>query len=372
MQNRSLKQKRNKKSKFKKAFIIYLSVLALLMAGALVFLWISLSDYQENLNQQEFQAQNEILIKQAPQRYFTEFLNGLTEDDLTDLWFKENPDSLSQKEDIKEALRDTGFFSTPYECFKASDYTEKDPKYLVKTGGKNFMEVTLFGSGNEWSVYDVHFLFSEEGDNSYKIPTDSTLMINGIEVSRDSVETEEVPNWPKNYLDSLTNPVSFSTYRIKDLLNNPVVEIKGARPYVLTELSPKEYCYTLSEEEADPYIKKANDFVRSLLHYYTYGKQSIDENMNSVLSRVPSSSQAATLIKGSYDGVLWRYSYPNVTYNLTEGPVIVDADNCLHVDIHYESPDENLSEITSKEGTYRICLLDLGDGFKIYYFELIN
>lgn len=361
-----------KKSRFKKAFIIYLSVLAVIITGILVFLWISLSRYQKNINLQEAEAQKEIQLKRAPQLYFESFLDSLTEEELTDLWFKENPDSLSQREDIKSFLKDTGFFTTPHECFKASDYTEKDPKYLVKIDNKPFMDVTLFGTGTEWSVYNVHFITNEEGDNSYIIPDDSTLIINGIEVSHDYVESEETPHLPKEYLDSLTNTVSFANYHIKDLLNNPVIEIKGSRPYILSELSPNEYCYTLSEEDAKPYIEKANDFVRSLLHYYTYGKQGIDENMHSVLSRVPSSSQAATLIKGSYDGVLWRYPYPNVTYNLTEGPVIVDADNCLHVDIHYESPNENLSEISSKEGTYRICFLDLGDGFKLYYFELIN
>lgn len=367
-------KRKKKKNNFKKAFIIYISILIVLIAGTLVFLWMSLADYQQGIDLQEADGQKDTLLKRAPQLYFEEYLSNLNEETLTDLWFEENPDSLSQREDIENILKETGFFSSSYECFKASDYSENDPKYLVKTNGEPFMEVSLFGSGTEWSVYNVHFLISkdEESDSSYKVPSDTTLMINGIEVSKDNIEFEEAVKAPKDYEESLINPISFATYTLQDLLNDPVIEVTGTKPYILTELSPKEYCYILPEEHADSFIKKANDFVRSLLHYYTLGKQGTDENMNVVLSKVASSSQAFTVIKSSYDGVLWRYPYPNVTYDLTEGPVIVDADNCFHIDIHYETPNEEISEITSREGIYRVYFLDLGEGYKIYYFELIN
>lgn len=367
-----MKRKKRRKSQFKKAFIIYMSVLSILLLGILTLLWISLSKYQESVNEKQSSADYELQVRRAPQLLFENFYSNLDREALVELWFKEYPDSFSTRKDIEEYIDNSGILASTCSFYRASDYTVDSPKFIVKQNELPVMEVSLIGQNTDWEISKVHFPIVKETSLSILVPSDSSLLINGKLVSSEYISKEYSVIGPKDYSESLINPISYSTYQIDEELNEPELVINTDTSYELFQKSDTEYVYALSSEAESSYIEKANAFVRSLLRYYTLGKQGTAENMGSTLNKVASGSAAASLIKSSYNGVEWRYPYPNVVYDLSNSPVFVDADNCLHVDIHFSSDSPQAGDIVSKEGSYRIYFLDLGKGYQIYYFELIN
>lgn len=367
-----MKRRRRRKSQFKKAFIIYMSVLSILLLGILTFLWISLFKYQESVDDKQSTADYELQVRRAPQLCFENFYHSLDRDTLIMLWLKEYPDSFSTRKDIEDYIDNSGLLASSCSFYRASDYSTDSPKFIVKANKLPVMEVSLVGQNTDWEISKVHFPLKQETTFNILIPSDSSLSINEKPVNSEYIREEYSVIGPKDYSEALINPVSYSVYQIDEELNEPDIVINTDTSYELLRKSDTEYVYALSSEAGLSYTEKANAFVRSLLRYYTLGKQGTAENMGSTLNKVASDSAASRLIKSSYNGVGWRYPYPDVVYDLSDSPVFVDADNCLHVDIHFSSDSPQAGDVVSKEGSYRIYFLDLGKGYQIYYFELIN
>lgn len=355
------------KKQFWKGLLIYAVVLVLIMIGVLTYLWITLDKYQKGLEENQKLEVYEENVKRAPQGYFVSYVDGMTPGDWAALWKQNNEDILDSDDTINTVMEQC-FNKDAISLYRSSDYSEDNLTYIIRNADTPLVKVKLEGSGLNFKVSEQEFYIKGFITKTITVPSDCSVyvnekLLNEAYVSQ-SVSGEEIAE----YQEELINPVSFNTYTIEGLLAEPVISVSGSHDLVSDEEG--NYSYVLGEEAAEVVVEKAKDFAESLLYYFKMGKSDADAHMNAVLSHVVSGSKAASVIRASYDGVIWTQAGKNVNYDITTGQVSVLADNCYLVEISYHSDDEDSKELGISDGTYKIYFLDLGKGFEIYNFEL--
>lgn len=360
-----MKKSRKKKRKafFKKGLLIYLCLLVVVILGIWIVLWSKLSSYQKNIDSELAITENETNAKRAAQIAFEKYANELTLESLSSAYKTSNEPNYDKDENINAFINEH-FLSKELTYWKAANYTEAQPVYLIKNDSEELATITMAYDGTNWNASTPNILISGEYDAAVTVPEGSQVLFNNIAIdSSVAVESESLKL--DDYQDSLTAPTKYLTYEIHGLLAEPEISVNyDSDKYniVLNESGD----YYLALKDAGNYPSEAEGFVKSLLYYYAQGKYSASANMASATSHVASGSTAASIIRQSLDGVLWRYP-TNATYDTRCSDTYVLAENCYFTDIYYK--EQNVEN--AEEQIYRVYFLDIGSGFKIYAFAML-
>jgi len=370
-----------KSSGFFKFYKIYIGIVTVLLVGALVFLWVKLSNFQKNyekdsldqiMAEQESMVLSDEELDRIAQSCFEKYINSLTMEDWVKLWYEEHPYKLDNEEDVKAFIKDK-ITGTAYECYKAPDFSLSSPLYYLVKGNEPLVSVSLISGKTDYSVGETKIIVTGKEMLNAEIPSGCTLIINDKEVPKDyivSANTDILPNDDGIYV----NPVTFDIYNVGGLISIPdlgAIRIKNADKTLGTALSEDGRFYeTLDTVTAIEYQNKANDFIKELLAYYTKGKTNAESNMQAVLAHVKSGTKAYKIINESLSGVIWTTADENAKYVLSNSDVYIMADNCYCVDIEYLN--ENSEEVNKGGGIYRVYFVDEGNGFAIENFAAIK
>lgn len=364
-------KKRAKSSKFLLGLNIYSSLLLFVAGIALVVLWIFLSRYQQELDTaaaeeaaREAKAAYELAVSRAPQLAFEDYVAAADAQTWTDSWYAANPDNYDDPEQIR-ALMEERFSDPELEYWKAPDYSDESPRYVIKKGGEDLAYLTLSGSGLDWSVTETEVLLEGGEESSVVVPEGCTVLCNGREV-KPSAEAEPRLFDMEAYSDLIVDPVRWEGYTVVGKLSKPILKVEAPAGRKVSTAQDGTMFYVLSDDEAQEYQNRAERFIYALLFYYMNGNYNTSNNMWGALNHVASNSQAFKLIRDSYDGVIWDTYYPYVSYSTEAGEVRVLASNCLMVDVAYHTEGTYGEYTNVADGTYRVYFLDQGYGYGIY------
>lgn len=363
------KNKKHKKRYFKKGIIIYLSLLLIVTISVWILLWNKLSSYQAGIDNANNLQELEKIEKREPQLLFEAKINSMALEDWRLIYNASYPTDYNREDDITNLLNTAFATSEPDKLsyWKAPEYTESAPIFLVRNGDADVARFYLARNTDSWEISNIKLSidpFMNNESYTITIPADCELTCNGKIVSSD-LQTPADSFSLDGYEDSLTGNISYCSYTIDGLLNEPVVDVVYSDSnYSLTK--DFEGNYYLAISDGSSYQTAAQSFVDSLLYYYASGKNNVSANMATAINKVASNSTASSIIKQSLDGVTWRYP-SGITYNTRHSDAYVIAENCYFVDIFYKDSQADDSTV---EEIYRVYFLDLGNGFKIYSFEM--
>ncbi len=351
---------------------VFAALVVFFVGIALIVLWLWLPRFQSDYDAEEAEKQRladqaayEKALERAPQLAFEDFVDKADAQTWADAWAATHPSNFDDPEQIRELMAER--FSDPeLRRFKAQDYTDEHPRYVLRSGDGPLAYVTLSGSGLDWEVSDVQVLMESGEETSILVPEGYTVRCNGQVLDSSSAEAETRLLDMEPYADLVTDPVHWETYTVTGRLSHPVLtyEEPKDRPTVTDEAG--NVFYTLSDEEALPYRTRAQDFVRAVLVYYMMGNYNTRGYMYSALAYVTDNSQAYNLIRDSYDGVIWDTCYGNATFDVNAGKLFVLGGNCLMVEVDYHTEGSVGEYKNVADGTYRVYFLDSGSGYGIY------
>lgn len=356
----------NNENKFKKGYLIYLGILFAICLIVLAFLWIKLKGFQETADEAallEAANNTEISAEQSQiyaRKCFADYADNMTLDSWVSLYYQSHPEHYDKEEDVKAFITEN-ILSGQLERFKASDYTEDAPKFVITRDNEPVASFILSGNNEDWAVTDSYMLI--HGDKSFDIsaPADITVTINGYEINNESADISKNAVAVDGYDEDLVNPVIMNNYQIRSLLSEES-EVVASNAY----LSVDGNFYSISSEE--DLKDKAESFIMSLLKYYSSGKENTDAHASEVLSHVQSASSAAKIINAAKSGLEWVVADHSSTYEVECSPTCKIADNCCFVDVSYNKNSEGEDSFS----VYRVYFLDSGDGYKIVLFEGIK
>ena len=280
-------------------------------------------------------------------------------------WLSTHPESFDEPDKVAAYLGEL-FDPQEIRCWKAPDYVNSSPRYVIKRDGQDLAFVTLAGSGLDWSVSRIDLLLEGNQEASLLVPEGYAVFCNGHPLD-ESYRTQETRFYDmETYADKMVDPMHWDTYTVSGQFFEPLLtaEAPAGRP-TDTDADGNVF-YILPPEEAQPLQKRAENFIYALLYYYMLGNEGTAGNMWNALDHVADGSQAYNLIRDSYIGVIWDASYANATYDAKAAEVRILASNCVMVDVRYHA-EGTLWEYTNvADGTYRVYFLDVGRGYQIY------
>ena len=359
------------KNRFKRGLIIYLVILSLILAAVLAVLWVFLDRYQTKQDSLALEATQlaeqqayEKAVYQAPQRCFENFMAGADPDYWTGEWFTSHPSCMDRKERVREEF--TALFSGANTvCFKAADFDQAHPVYVVKNGDRLLASVRLEGQELDWSVKEVDLELEAKEGASIEVPTGCAVYCNGTKLNPADAADAHTYFDMEELKDSLQNPVLWSTYKVDGLLFPPELTAESPADKTLVTDEGGNMRYVLSADAAAQYQKQGEDMIKTLLFYYMQGGNNTAGNMYAVLSLLVNGSQAYRLVTDSYNGVTWDASYPNATYEATAGDVVIWADNCMSMDVKYHAEGTSGGYTNVADGTYVLYFVNNGNGYGI-------
>lgn len=370
--------KRKKRgSRFALGLKVFFSVLTVFAIAALAVLWVFLARYQDGIDEEnearrlrEEQAAYELAVVRAPQLAFEDFVSKADGALWAEQWFSAHPESLDVPEKVADYMHEL-FDPQMLQYWKAPDYVNSSPRYLIQRDGQDLAFVTLAGSGLDWSVSRIDLLVTGEQSASLLVPEGYAVSCNGHPLD-ESYRTQETRFYDMEmYADRMVDPVHWDTFTVSGQLFEPVLtaEAPAGRPTV-TDADGNTF-YILPADEAQPLRQRAENFTYALLYYYMLGNGDTASHMWNALNHVAEGSQAFKVIRDSYDGFTWAPSYNiGLSCSASAGEVRVLAANCVVVDVLYHAEgicrSDGVDYPSSIDGTYRIYFLDLGGGFSIY------
>lgn len=360
------------RKRFLQGLGVYLSILFFLFGVALILLWVFLANHQRDVDEEALrQAEAEERLAQeqaelrAPQLAFERFLDSSSAEDWAERWFQVNPASLDDPERV-EALMEELFKGEDFRCWKAPEYSDEAPAYILKNNGRELALVTLSGSGAAWHVSEIEMRIIAEEEASLKVPSDCTVSCNGHPLDSFYCVTEDAPFEMEEYEDDLLSPLRYSTYTVTDQLFPPVLEAAPPASRTVIPAEDGTYAYVLPADKAAPYQQQAERFVHTLVYYIMLGSNNTDAHMRSVLNLVPYGSQAYELVLGTYQGVIWDTPYYNAVFSEKAGDAVIRADNCFTIDVAYHAEGSAGGYSNAADGVYRLFFIDYGGGYAIY------
>ncbi len=365
-------KKRKKQSKFRFGLHIYSSLLVFVAGIALIVLWIFLSRYQQGVDaeaaaqaERDRQAAYELAVSRAPQKAFEDYVASADAQRWADSWYASNPANYDDPAQVL-ALMQERFSDPDLKYWKAEDSTDAHPSYIIKSGDETIAELTLSGSGLDWSVSDVKVELEGGEEASLLVPEGYAVYCNGQPVDSSSAEAETRLFDMEEYADLIVDPVHWETYTVRGQLTKPVLTAEAPADRPISTAEDGTVFYVLTGEEAEGYQQRAENFIYALLYYYMLGNSNTRGHMWNALNHVMPDSQAYQLILDSYDGVTWDTCYGNATYDAEAGEVRIIAGNCLMVDVSYHAEGSAAGYTNVADGTYRVYFLDKGNGYGIF------
>lgn len=359
----SRSKKKKRKKYFKAGLLIYSAFLAIVFITILFVLWNKLSSYQKDIDLGILAEEQEKEARRAPQILFEKTVSSMNEDEWVQAYYNSHPDCLDKDSDVR-SLIERLVINNPYSLYKAPEYTASTPVYLVTNQTEDIARFYITGTGDNAVVSNIEFLASGDCSGEITVPDNASIYCNDILLS-DQYAAEADGFMNTDFSSDLVNPVKYKTYHVEKLLSEPEFRIENNSDDTTIETDIEGNHYPVLENKSE-YQTTGESFVKSLLYYYSQGKNSASANMASALSYVASGSEAASIIRQSLDGVLWRYP-TNTSYETSVSKVFVLAENCYFVDVEYKE----LNTDNTNTEVYRVYFLDTGNGFKIYHFSMM-
>lgn len=365
-------KKRKRQSKFRYGLHVYSALMVFVGGIALIVLWLFLNRYQQGVDaeaaaaaERERQAAYELAVSRAPQKAFEDYVASADAQRWADNWYASHPANYDDPAQVL-ALMEKRFHDPELKYWKAEDSTEAHPRYLIKSGDETIAALTLSGSGLDWSVTDVKVELAGGEEASLLVPEGYTVRCNGLLVDSSSAEAETRLFDMAEYEDLIVDPMHWETYTVRGQLTKPVLTADAPAGKRISTDEDGTVFYILSDEEAEAYQDRAENFIYALLKYYMLGNYNTRSHMWDALNLVMTDSQAYQLILDSYDGVTWDTCYGNATYDAKAGEVRILASNCLMVDVAYHAEGSAIGYTNVADGTYRVYFLDKGNGYGIF------
>lgn len=369
--------RKKQNSAFRKGFGIYMIVLSVLCVAVLAALWVILARFQAGEDaklaaeaEKEAQAAYELDVKRAPQRAFEDFVANMTAEYWTEQWFEANPDSFDNAEKVTEYMGQV-FFGEGLNYWKAEEYTDEAPAYILKNGAEELAVLTFEGSELDWSVSKVDMRLKGREEASLEVPENCTVYCNGTALE-ERFAAESVSHFADEGMEELeellTTPTLWNTYTVTGQLFEPQLTVEAPADRTLVTDEEGFSFYVLSAQEAEPYQTQAAAFAEKVLHFYMMGASNPYGNAYNVKIMAIQNSQVWKLMDSAAEGVSWNTPYPNYTHTVEAGNVIRWAENCLSVDVKYHAEGTADGYTNTEDGTYRVYFLDdgSGNGFGIY------
>ena len=349
------------KSKFKKAYLIFLAICVALVAIAFVVLWIKLYSYQKNLDsnalnensavESDFSDSSPIDTKEDEhnaQMAFEEYVDSLTEDEWCVLYRQSHPSCIDSDEDIKGFINEH-IIPACASKYRAADYTSSSPKYLIGSEDSAVASFIMSKTGDNWIVSESRILTA--GSESISLTVAGGCELSSGSTILDAIEPSTKTATVDDYSEDLIEPVILCSYEFNNCIN------ADASFDFVNAYKSNDGIYYSTEEDTSEFVSKAEAFVKALLKCYIEGKTNYQANISATLAHVDSSSTAAKVIRETESGLEWTTPDNSISLNIVSSPVCVVADNCRFV------------EVTCENGSvYKVFFLDRGNGFKIVQF----
>lgn len=369
----------NKYIRFRNGLIVYFSVLAVLSVSALIVLWIYLDRFQkqwavETARQEAELASREAYEKalsRAPQLAFEDWLSRLTVDYWTDLWLSRAATDLEERDQVYTYMAER-FASDTVKAYKAMEFTNETPVYVLKNGDETLARIVMSGSELTWKVSDVDLQVESTYSASVWIADGCRVFCNGKELGSEfSGESSDYFNYAP-LVGKLVNPVTWTCYTVDGLLMEPEISVEAPKNRSLIKTPDDVYLLCL-EGDTTVFTDRAVQFVQAYLNYYMSGRRDTRTNLNKALSFLTSGTQAYRSLSETYKGVVWNTAYDNIDTSKTYADnVVVWADNCYSVDITYNADCTSKGNaVDYADATMRIYFLQTGSRFVISDFEII-
>lgn len=363
---------------FKKGLLIYVLILAVLMLAATAVLWRFLANFQKGIDEEAIARQAAIdaseyekNVKRAPQLCFEDFAANADGQYWADLWFETHPGSFDDPDQVTAFMTEK-FDADACSLYKAEEYSEAAPVYVIKNGEERLAAVSVSGSELDWSVSKVALLIEGTESARQEVPEGCTVYCSGTALGEDYVVSEQnyfKSEAMKEYQDKFESPVLWVTYEVSGQLFSPELTVEAPADKTLRTDSEGNYYYVLSAQAAQEYQAPALTFTEKLLYFYMQGGAGTYGNAAAAQNCVVMNSQAYKLIASAAEGVTWNPSYMGSSSSTEVGDAILWADNCISVDVKYHYEGTVNSQKMSNDGIYRIYFMDVGQGFQIYGLE---
>ena len=310
-------------------------------------------------------------VYQAPQLAFEDWQAGLTADYWTDLWYAKASSDLDARESVHEFMAER-FASGSIEAYKAAEFTDETPVYVLRNGEDTLARVTLAGSELDWRVSEVELLIEGACSGSVTVASSLRVYCNGKELTGEYTQSAESHFHYEPLAGRLKEAVTWVTYSVDGLLLEPELTVEPPEGYSAILTEEGDYLLGLGGDTG-AYTDKSVKFVRAYLYYYMRGYSNAQDNMDKVLSYLTSGTQAYRDILASYDGVHYSASYSSVDTSKTfAGDVLVWADNCFSVDVVYDADCKwRGTPVDYADATMRIYFLRTDSGYVISNFETL-
>lgn len=372
-------QSPRKRKRFRTGLIIYLAALAVLSISVLIVLWGYLNRFQKqwDIDTARLEAERasreayEKAISRAPQLAFEDWKSQLTVDYWTDLWLAHAATDLEERGQVYTYMAER-FASDAVKAYKAMEFTNETPVYVLKNGDETLARVVMSGSELTWKVSNVDLLVEGTHSASVWIVDGCRVFCNGRELDSEfSGESSDYFNY-EPLAGKLVNPVTWLCYTVDGLLLEPEISVEPPENRGLIKASENVYLLCL-EDDATVFTDKAVQFVQAYLNYYMSGRRDTRTNLNKALSFLTTGTRAYKSLSGTYNGVVWNASYDNIDTSKTFADnVIVWADNCYSVDVTYNADCTSKGNaVDYADATMRIYFLQTGSGFVISDFEIL-
>ena len=379
---RAKRARERSKRKFRRGLLAYVIILLVLIAGTLVFEWISLDRSQQRLDAEaaaeaerlakiaEEQARERALYR-APQLAFEDWLSTADADYWTDAWFAANEKSaLFESRDAVRSYLEALFADA--QAFKALEYTAQAPVYVLKSGDETLAKIFLTGSGLDWNVSDAELLITGRESASARVATGSRVFCNGVELSGEYVVNSDSYFKFDPLRDKLVNPVTWDTYEVDGLLLKPELTAEPPAGGIVTETAEGDFLLCLDAAAGKTYADRAVTFVQRYLYYYMSGSNNLWGNLYNVRILLVPGTNAHTKMGETADGVYWNSPHYNIdTSNVTAGDVVIWADNCYSVDVAFVATGVQNGQDDSYDASMRVYFENINGTFVISDFELL-
>ncbi len=256
-------------------------------------------------------------------------------------------------------------------------------KYTVK-GLFDMPEITAFDKNNKSLPVDIaeyEFYVGSESTltNNVEVtlPTGYSLYLNNVKVSDEYISNKNSGYSLLDDVDGFDGVLpTMCTYTIKGLYLKPKIKVQdtNGNEVSLKEKAEETYIYDLQcdDDAKAEHEALVLDFAKSYIKYTANGETNIEENFANLRSYVLSGSSADTLIKNSYNGVIWNNTY-TVKYNsLNASNFIVYDDSCFSCDLVYDTDFRLYNYTKHYEGSFKLVFVKTNGSFKLSKMIIIK
>ncbi len=367
------KKKKRRKKLWRAALALYALALLIGSGYGIYRFWHYVDDQQTETDRTEAaenaRAAHEKALFQAPQLAFEDWQNALTADYWTDLWYEQSPNDLDRRDAVR-AYMSQRFAPDAIRAYKAPEFTQEAPVYVLQNGDETLARVTLAGEELDWAVAGVELLFAGEQSAAVTVPSGCEVLCNGQSLGKE-YRREAGTLMDYHALDEvLENPVAWVRYEVDGLLLEPELTAKAPKGFDLVQTGEDGYLL-LDKSDTAAYAQRAVEFVQKDLYYFICGARNAAGNMGGALAYLRRGTQAYADIQSTYESIRWTTHHDDIDVSKTyAGDVLRWADNCFSIDVNYDADCTLRGQPQNyADGTMRLYFLREGDGYYLSNFQ---